>query len=240
MKIWPNLQQGSEAWFRIRKGRVTASNASRLLTATGKDSSQWEAYAIELCAECIRPDELPSFSGNAHTDRGNELEPLAREAFTRETGLAVVTVGFVSGLGGVVGCSPDALVLRPGLTPETWQDHAQFDGDGAVINGKDLFVAGLECKAPLAKNHATYLLNGGVPDTYRPQVHFSMSPAVTGLPWWFASFCPKMALHLHHEEPGAFTAKMQDAIERFVTYYGALRAKVMPRLLGTADGKEAA
>jgi len=34
--------------------------------------------------------------------------------------------------------------------------------------------------------------------------------------------------------------KMQDAIERFVTYYGALRAKVMPRLLGTADGKEAA
>ena len=81
MKIYPELLQQSEEWFRVRKGRITASNADRILTPTGKDSSQWDGYAIELVAECIRPDELPAFIGNIHTERGNELEPQAREVF---------------------------------------------------------------------------------------------------------------------------------------------------------------
>lgn len=74
MIIHPQMIQGSDEWFRARKGRITASNADRILTPTGKDSSQWDSYAIELVAECIRPDETPAFIGNSHTDRGNELE----------------------------------------------------------------------------------------------------------------------------------------------------------------------
>lgn len=229
MRIWPTLIQGSEQWFRVRKGRVTASNAEKLLTPTGKDSSQWESYALDLTTQCIRPDEIEKFDGNSHTDRGNELEPLAREEFTRLTGLQVVTVGFCTVMGNVVGFSPDALVLRDGLTPETWLDHAIYDDEGAVANGLDLVVAGLECKAPLSKIHGKYLLAGGVPAEYSPQVHFSMAGA--SLPWWFASYCPKLATHVHRAEPDAYTAKMRDAIERFVCYYGAKRNEWMPKLL---------
>lgn len=234
MKIWPNLQHGTEQWFRIRKGRVTASNADRVLTPTGKDSSQWESYALDLTTQCIRPDEIEPFAGNKHTDRGNELEPFAREEFTRLTGLNVVAVGFCTVMNDVVGFSPDALVLREGLTPETWTDHAVFDDEGAIINGLELIIGGLECKAPLSKIHGKYLLNGGVPADYDPQVHFSM--AASGLPWWFTSFCPRLKTHLHKQEPTPYTIKMRDAIERFVVYYGAKRSEWMPKLLGKEEG----
>ena len=210
MKIWPEIEQGSEEWFRIRKGRVTASNADRILTPTGKDSSQWDAYAIELVAECIRPDELPAFVGNHHTDRGNELEPDARELFAETMGLEVRTVGFLTRDDQVVGCSPDALIYR---------------GDKPV--------AGLELKCPLAKNHLAYLDEGLVPKTYVPQVHFSM--AITGLPWYFMSYCPGMPPHIAMAEPDGYTAKMADAIDRFVIYYAERRKQLLK-----LAGKEAA
>lgn len=209
MKIFPEMVQQSEEWFRARKGRVTASNAERILTPTGKDSSQWDAYAIELTAECLRPDEMPDFIGNSHTDRGNDLEPEAREEFARIMGLNVQTVGFVTRDDGVVGCSPDGLIYRDGKP-----------------------VAGLELKCPMAKHHAAYLVAGGLPDKYRPQVHFSM--AVTGLPWYFMSYCPGIAPYLVKVDPDGYTAKMADAIDRFVIYYSARRKEIMPMLTGKA------
>lgn len=203
-KTW-DYEQQSEQWFRVRKGRVTASNADRILTPTGKDSSQWQAYALELIAECLRPDEMPDFIGNSHTDRGNELEPMARAKFMHHMGLDVREVGFVTRPDEVVGCSPDGMIYN-GNTP----------------------VAGLELKCPMAKHHASYLVDGGVPAKYLPQVHFSM--AVTGLPWYFMSFCPGLRLHLVRVEPDHYTRKMADAIDRFVTFYGAYRAKMLPIL----------
>lgn len=212
MKIWPDMEQRSEEWFRARAGRPTASQFSRLLTPTGKDSSQWDSYAIELCAACIRPDEI-AFEGNFHTDRGNELEPAARDEFTRIMGLAVQQVGFITRDDTVVGCSPDGLIL---------------DARGEPI-------AGLELKCPLAKNHAAYLLDGTLPDQYRPQVHGSM--AVTGLDYWyFMSYCPGLAPFITRVERDAYTVKISDALDRFLIFYAERRKQVMPLLLG----KEAA
>ena len=68
MKIWPAMEQRSEAWFRARAGRLTASNFFRVLTPTGKDSSQWRALAIEMCCSRIRPDEI-QWEGNRRTGR---------------------------------------------------------------------------------------------------------------------------------------------------------------------------
>jgi len=210
MKIWPNMEQRSDEWFAARAGRPTASQFSRLLTPTGKDSSQWDAYAIELCAACINPQEV-SFEGNFHTDRGNELEPAAREEFERIMSLTVSQVGFVTRDDGVIGCSPDGLI------------YSQL---GAL-------VAGIEIKCPLSKNHAQYLIEGKCPDPYRPQVHGSM--AVTGLDhWYFMSFCPGMAPFITRVERDDYTAKISDALDRFLIYYAARRKEVMPILTGKA------
>ncbi len=230
MKIYPFMIQQSDHWFRARKGRVTASNADRILTPTGKDSSQWDSYAIELTAECIRPDEQPAFAGNMHTDRGNELEDAAIAEFSTIMGVSVVKVGFALRADGVVGFSPDAMILRPGVNLER---DAIFEGEGehrAIINGSDLFMAGIEAKCPLAKNHAQYIIDGGVPGKYLPQVHFSM--AASGLPWYFLSYCPGMLPHIAAVNPDSYTGKMGDAIDRFLIYYGNRRTQIMPKLLG--------
>jgi len=217
MNVHKDVVQQSEEWFRVRKGRPTASQAERILTPTGKESSQWEKYAIELIAETIRPDELPAFAGNAHTDRGNELEPEARETFAdllcfANHGLELTEVGFVTRADGIVGCSPDALVYK-GETP----------------------VAGVELKCPMAKTHAGYILDGELPATYRPQVHFSM--AVTGLPWYFMSYCPGMVPHLVKVPPDAYTRQMAQAIDRFLIYYAEQRRKWIPILTGKGGSK---
>jgi hypothetical protein len=225
MKIWPNLQQGSEEWFRARCGRPTASQFSRIITATGKKSSQIDDYVIELVAECIRPDEIPAFVGNKHTDRGNELEPEARETFARLTGLHVAQVGFVTRADGIVGCSPDGMILSRPLE----------DGDDEAVIAK-CAVGGLEIKCPLAKNHARYLIDGVLPDQYRAQVHGSM--AVTGLrQWWFISYCPGLVPFILRVDRDAETERMVAALDEFLIYYAARRAEILPLLRG---GREAA
>lgn len=208
MKIWPNLEQRSEAWFRARAGRPTASNFDRLLTPTGKDSSQWEDYAIELCASCLRPDEI-SWEGNHHTDRGNELEPEARELFQQlNPQLTLEEVGFVTRDDEVIGCSPDAMILD-------------------TASGKH--VAGLELKCPLSKHHAKYLIAGDLPAKYRPQVHGSM--AVTGLnEWFFMSYCPGLQPFVIRVVRDEYTAKMADVLNRFLIYYAETRKRIIPQL----------
>ncbi len=108
------------------------------------------------------------------------------------------------------------------------------DGEGAVINGADLILAGVEGKCPAAKKHAKNILSSGVPQDHIPQVHYSM--AVSGLPWYFMSYCPAFhrgkVSHLVKVEPEEYTEKMADAVERFVIYYGSRRAEIMPRLTG--------
>jgi hypothetical protein len=214
MKVWSEMEQRTEAWFRARAGRPTASNFERLITPTGKDSSQWDDYALELCAQCIRPDEI-AWEGNAHTDRGNELEPEARGEFERIMNLVVTEVGFVTRDDEVIGCSPDGLVYQ-----------------GSTV-GKP--IAGLELKCPLSKYHARYLIDGVLPAKYRPQVHGSM--AVTGLRhWYFMSYCPGLAPFITRVEWDDYTDKVSDVLDRFLVYYAARRREVMGRL----TGKEAA
>lgn len=211
MKIYPEMLQGSDEWFKARAGRPTASNFDRIITPTGKDSSQWDGFAIDLIADCIRPD-MVDFVGNRHTDRGNELEPEARAEFSRIMEMDVQQVGFITRDDGIVGCSPDGVLYR---------------------NGK--LVAGLELKCPLAKNHAKYLVEGVLPKDYAPQVHGGM--AVTGLDYWyFMSYCQGMKPFILRVERDGFTAKVSDALDRFLIFYAARRKEVMPMLLG----KEAA
>jgi hypothetical protein len=206
MRIFPSMEQGSDQWFKIRTGRPTASNFSRIITPTGKDSSQWEGYAIDLMADCIRPD-MVDFIGNRHTDRGNELEPAARDTFAEIMDLNVQQVGFITRDDGIVGCSPDGLIYQ----------------------GRTL-VAGLELKCPLAKNHAKYLIQGELPAEYAPQVHGGM--AVTGLDYWyFMSYCEGMRPFILRVERDGFTTKVGDALDRFLIYYAEKRKQVMPLLV---------
>lgn len=214
-KIWPHMEQRSEAWFKARGGRPTASQFARILTAGGKDSSQWEGFADELIAQSIDPTEIPAFFGSSNTERGNEHEPEARELFASLTGYEVVTVGFVTRPDGIVGCSPDSLLRVRGAC-----------------------VAGLEIKCPMAKTHVAnyrdWLADRSfVPSQYLPQIHGSM--AVSGLNlWWFMSFYRGMAPVLTRVHWDSYTDKLSAALDRFVIYYAEQRKKLIPKLKASA------
>lgn len=208
--IWPDMVQKSEAWYKARMGRPTASNFDRILKANGSDTSCWEEYAIELMAQTIDPVEHEQFSfvGNMDTDRGNELEAEAADLFADIMGLEIEEIGFITRADNVIGCSPDRLV----------------PGGGS-------YRAGLEIKAPRAKAHLRTLIHGKMPDDHLQQVHGSM--AVTGLDvWYFMSYHRKMEPFIEKIEWDEYTDKMADALDRFLAYYGEMRSKWVNRAIG--------
>lgn len=206
MKI-VNIPQQTEQWFRVRAGRPTASEFSRILTPGGKDSDQWKSYAVELCAECLRPDEI-DWSGNYHTDRGNELEPEAISLFEKVMERTVTQPGFVTRDDEVIGCSPDGLVSKP--------DNSSY-------------IAGLEVKCPTARKHALTLIDKEMPKEHLPQVHGGM--VVTGLKfWYFMSYSRGLRPFIKRIERNDYTEKLADALDRFLIYYQDQRKEIMPKL----------
>lgn len=138
-----NVEQGSEAWENIRKGKATASRFGDLVTARQlKLSTSSKKYAAELVAERFgieSPDFLPSY----WMDRGVEFEEFALGEFA-ETVSPVERVGFVTPeKDSQFGCSPDGLV-----------------GPDATI----------QVKCPKPETLIEYHVNGTLPLDYRLQV----------------------------------------------------------------------
>ena len=120
---------------------------------------------------------------------GIRLEPEAEAAFTLGTDLKLAKVGFCEHVSGLLGCSPDGLIVG----------HPE----------------GFEGKCPLPETHVRYYRSGNLPDEYRDQVHFSM--AVTGAQaWWFQSYVPDMPPFRIRVERDDYTEQMAAGIERLV------------------------
>lgn len=104
-----NMEQRSEEWFAIKKGKLGASHA-QAIQAQGKGL---DTYILELMAEYYSNGVTESYT-NENMERGNELEAQARAIYELETGNEVQEVGFVE-YDSYVGCSPDGLVGEDGL-----------------------------------------------------------------------------------------------------------------------------
>lgn len=238
-------EQLSDEWFQLRKGTPTASQFGRILSTGGpvwscmtsdgqtcgtrhrdKDAADRCAtklnkktkfgdslyvvtelaselseaaneYICELVAErlcLIAPVEKTLNGAMRH---GVEFEPEARRWFEFDAGVDVEQVGFITTDDGRFGCSPDGLVGE---------------------------CCGLELKCPQGKTHVGYLMNGGLPDEYKAQVHGSM--IVTGrTSWWFLSYCPglpPLKLLVLRDE---YTDKLAAALELFHERYAEALAR---------------
>ena len=103
-----SVEQNTDAWLDVRRGIPTASQASKILTSTGKLSTSKTGYMHELVAKHF--DAHESWGGNKYTERGHELEPAAVEAYEFITGVTCAPVGFITTDDGLFGGSPDRLV----------------------------------------------------------------------------------------------------------------------------------
>lgn len=109
------VEQGSDAWFKLRAGIPTASEFSKVVTTKGVISKSADTYADRLAYEFIKGGNAESFEGNEWTDRGKEHEPKARAYYSFMNDVDVQEVGFVTDDGRHYGCSPDALVNDDGV-----------------------------------------------------------------------------------------------------------------------------
>lgn len=118
-----DCEQGSEEWFKARLGIPTASMFKDMMA--GGEGKTRRTYMLKLAGERITGELSEQFS-NAHTERGNRLEPEARELYCLQSGFDVNEVGFV--LGDNCGASPDSLVNDNGLLEiKTKLPHLQLD-----------------------------------------------------------------------------------------------------------------
>jgi YqaJ-like viral recombinase domain len=174
-----DFEQGSTEWLQARLGIPTASNFSKLITSSGKKSTQIDSYLNTLVAESLMGEPAESFQSD-WMSRGTELEPEARAWYEFQTDLDVQQVGFVKLDSGDAGASPDGLTER----------------------------GGLELKCPKAETHVSYLRDNALPSTYLPQVQGCMWICERDT-WDFASYHPLMPkLLITVPRDDAFIAKL--------------------------------
>ncbi len=109
-----DVEQGSAEWFQARAGIPTASEFSTVMASGkgGAESKTRKTYMLKLAGELITGEVLEGYS-NAHTERGHEMEPDARNMYALMTDNTPELVGFIRN--GGKGASPDALIGENGL-----------------------------------------------------------------------------------------------------------------------------
>lgn len=180
--------QGSEAWHAARLGIPTASNFGKIVTPSGKASSQADAYMHQLVAERLLGRAIDSAGDSAWMERGQITEAEAVAFYELRTGEDTHAVGFATLDDGSAGCSPDRLV-----------------GDDG----------GLEIKCPSAPVHVGYLLDVE-PRKYWPQIQGALW--ITGREWWdFLSYCPELPPALvRYERDEEYIKLLAYGVETFV------------------------
>jgi YqaJ-like viral recombinase domain len=196
-------QYGSE-WWAIRRGLPTASQFHRIITPAKMGlSSGCKGYIAELIGDELNP-AYPEVNDTATAAmrRGSLMEPQARWLYQCWANADVSPVGICLTDCGRFGTSPDGLV-----------------GDEGCV----------EFKCPSPAVFAGYVLDGGVPSDYLPQVHGHL--LVTGRQWCdFFAYLPGRPPFIVRVEPNEFTGKLRERLEEFDALYQPARKRFgLPR-----------
>lgn len=197
------MKQGSAEWLALHSGRMTGSIASKLMTPTGRPSTQYRQEIARIIAERKGWQAPKQFDGTEWTMRGLDMESEARLWFSIETGLSVEQVGFVESDDHLVGFSPDGLVTITTDTPD-WITEIVAPGDQVP----------LELKVPMPSTHIRWLLDNELPGDHIAQVHFAM--AVSGAPaCFFMSYNEDVRPLLLLEKRNNLTQTMEMVIDTY-------------------------
>lgn len=205
-----NMDQRSEAWFKARLGKATASRVADIVARTKSGYSASRAnYAAQLVCERLTGAQADTYT-NAAMQWGTDHEDEARRAYAFMCDVEVQEVGFVDHpILEMSGASPDGLVGDDGL---------------------------LEIKCPITATHIETLLSGKVPEKYLTQIQWQLG--CTGRAWCdYVSYDPRLSeekrlfvkrVHRNAEriaeleaEVGKFLAEVEDTIAQLNAKYPA-------------------
>lgn len=184
-----DCEQGSDEWKEARRGIPTSSNFDKIVTSTGKLSSQSTGYMNKLLSDYIEPSNDNSFSSPSMQE-GNDREPESRALYELITGHTVTEVGgiWLDDNKDIL-CSPDGLITDIGR--------------------------GLEMKNPDLHTHIGYYRAGVLPTKYIIQVQSGMMH--TGYEEWdFMSHHPKyMPFIITVKRNEALITKIRESVQHF-------------------------
>tara|TARA_B110000014_G_C20108096_1_gene583122 strand:+ start:324 stop:965 length:642 start_codon:yes stop_codon:yes gene_type:complete len=165
MLIHWDIIQNTPEWDQMRLGKITASAASKFITATGKLSTSAAAEsAMQLLILKSIFEIEEGFKGNAATEHGHEYEPEVIRGFEIDTSEQVTFPGF---------CQHEEF-------PEIG-----YSPDGHIFEKNE----GVEVKSPQLPAFTAHALYEGDKDPYVAQYLMQMrfSMAVSGFDAW--NFC---------------------------------------------------
>ena len=155
---YDDIEQGSPEWDKVRTGIPTSSNFGRIITPTGKPSTQADEYINRCIADMICGGVSERFEKSVWMERGIDMEQEAADWYELETGRDLIKVGFVTDDLGRWGASPDRIVVE---------------------GGKEIGAVEIKCPAPWT--HIENLLRGTIQSKYTPQVQGQMF--IGGFAW---------------------------------------------------------
>jgi hypothetical protein len=114
MEIFDDIEQGTEAWLRLRAGIPTASVFSALLASGrgGGESKTRQTLLYKLAGERLTGEPAENYT-NQFMDRGHAMEDEARQHYAFVRDCEPKQIGFIRN--GKCGCSPDALIGDDGM-----------------------------------------------------------------------------------------------------------------------------
>lgn len=202
MSIVHGVKQGTDAWFAVRRGLATASDFDKILTDELKPRTGQmpQSYCYLKAAEIVT-GYIAEQGGSWATEQGSLLESEAIPFLELMWERKIERPGFITDDAMRLGCSPDGML------------------------GAD---EGLEIKCPQAPAHIQYLMEGGLPKCYAPQVHGSLY--VTGFKaWTFVSYSRKLPpLIVRVERDEAIMATIGAALATWIGKLDAVLGRLDP------------
>lgn len=193
-------EQYSPEWWAKRRGKVTASGFSAIVTPDFKARTGQtpKTYMHKLVAERALGFSEESTGQSLEMRNGSIIEHECFGFLNFEMDMNIRKAGFILSDDGECGFSPDGL-------------------------GDDY---GAEIKCPSTPVHIQYLLDNELPEAYRAQVYFSMYVGDFSH-YYFVSYSRQMSpLVIRLERDRAIDAKIKAALDPFIEQLNAATAKI--------------
>jgi putative phage-type endonuclease len=186
------MEQGSEAWFAARVGKVTASRVADII-AKGRGALR-ESYMDEIIAERFTNRRVEGYVSDAMR-WGTENETAARSLYSFIRDVDVDEIGFADHPAiPMSGASPDGLI-----------------GSGGLI----------EIKCPNTSTHLATIRRDSVPEKYVTQIHWQAACTRRSW-CDFVSYDPRVETKLQlfikrvEIEPGTID-RLESAVKQFIS-----------------------
>lgn len=190
MRIY-DVVQGSDEWSQARLGIPTSSEFFKIITPSGRNSSQKKKYCYVLCHELIKQETLRLMEPTFWMERGSIMEHEAASAYEIMFDTQLQRAGFITDDNRFYGCSLDRI---------------KMDENAAV-----------EIKCPAPQTHLEHLYDQKIPNNYIPQVQGQLF--VTGFDYieWFSYHPDYEPVVIKTERDEKFQTRLRNRMGEFRT-----------------------